>query len=323
MDRQLISPEFVEDAIACLRARGLSPAPFLDAVSGGEGAMSTASDGRLWWLIAQEIDDEFFGLAARPMRPGSFALLCHAVLHTATLEQALQRALLFLSVVLDRPRGRLVVDGGEAQIVLEDDAPRSAFAYRTYWLILMGVACWLVGRRIPLRRLEFACAAPEHRQDYRKFFGAPVQFDRAQTVLGFDAGFLKLPVIRNDKALRQFLREAPANILVRYRHDEGIAARVRGALARPPMQGWPVFEDLAKALHMSPATLRRGLRKDGQSFASIKDELRLAQAQKWLEGGAMSVAEIAAGLGYSEPSAFHRAYRKWTGRSPRQGGQGR
>ncbi len=142
--------------------------------------------GRLWWLIAETINDEFFGLAARPMRPGSFNLLCHAVLHAGTLERALRRALQFLNVVLDDPRGELRIRDGMAHVVLTDAGhPRPAFAYRAYWLILMGVVCWLIGRRIPLRTLDFACPAPVHRQDYHKFFGAPVLFDQPVTRLVF------------------------------------------------------------------------------------------------------------------------------------------
>lgn len=319
MERQIISPGFVEDALACLRAQGLAPGPVLAAA----GLPATVTDpisnqqyGRLWWLIAEAMQDEFFGLAARPMRPGSFAMLCHAVLHAGTLERALRRMLRFLALVLDDPRGELRVRGGEAEIVLSDaHGPRSAFAYRTYWLIVLGIACWLIGRRIPLRRLDFACPAPDHRRDYRQFFGAPVQFGRPASRLTFDADHLALPLIRNDAALHAFLREAPANILLRYRHEPGISAQVRARLAALPPADWPGFEALAGALEVSGATLRRRLRADGQSFAAIKDDLRLALAQKLL-AEPLSVAEISARLGYSEPSAFHRAFVKWTGHSP-------
>lgn len=320
MERHNITPGFVEDALASLRQRGLDTAPFMAAAGLPEevtGPVTNVQYGRLWWSIADAIQDEFFGLAARPMRPGSFDLLCYAVLHSGTLERALRRALLFLDVVLDDPRGELRIRDGMAHVVLTDRGlPRPAFAYRAYWLILMGVACWLVGRRIPLRYLDFACPAPVHRQDYRKFFGAPVLFDRPSTRLVFDSSYLALPVIRSDVALESFLREAPANILIRYRHDHETSSRIRARLAAMPASAWPSFETIAKALGMSSATLRRRLRADGQSFGAIKDELRSVQAQRLLQEKALSVAEVAAELGYSEPSAFYRAFQKWVGQSP-------
>lgn len=320
MDRRMISPLFVQDALDGLRAADIPVAPLL-ARAGIDADLSapvTADQfGALWLAMADAMQDEFFGLAARPMRPGSFALMGHAVLHAGTLEQALHRALRFLRVVLDAPHGQLLVTGGQAQVVLSDpDGPRSAFAYRTFWLILHGMACWLVGRRIPLQRVDFACAPPGDRIEYRVFFGAPVRFDQPHSLLAFDAGYLKLPIHRSEQALKQFLRGAPANLLVRYRHDAGLSARVRDRLRGRAATDWPGFDALAADLRLSPATLRRRLRAEGQSFAAIRDELRFAEAQRLLRDTAMTVAELAQQLGFSEPSAFHRAFLKWSGQSP-------
>ncbi|NIH76592.1 AraC-like DNA-binding protein [Ochrobactrum sp. P20RRXII] len=320
MERHNIAPGFVEDALESVRVRGMDTAALMAKIGLPETVTEPVTNveyGRLWWLIAETINDEFFGLAARPMRPGSFNLLCHAVLHAGTLERALRRALQFLNVVLDDPRGELRIRDGMAHVVLTDAGhPRPAFAYRAYWLILMGVVCWLIGRRIPLRTLDFACPTPVHRQDYHKFFGAPVLFDQPVTRLVFSSSYLSLPIIRSDVALDSFLREAPANILIRYRHDNDLSARVRAQLNALPITDWPSFEELAKGLGMSVPTLRRRLRGEGQSFGTIKDELRFVIAERLLQENRLSVAEVAAELGYSEPSAFYRAFHKWMGQSP-------
>ncbi|MDN7747607.1 AraC family transcriptional regulator [Burkholderia multivorans] len=320
MGPQMISPGFVEDALACMRRQGLPIAPVLHAAGLPPVVREPVTPqqyGGLWLEIASALDDEFFGLAARPMRRGSFTLLCHAVLNAGTLEKALRRALQFLRVVLDEPHGELVVADGLAQIVLApSDTPYPAFAYRTFWLILLGVACWLIGRRIPLQRIDFACASPAQRSDYHRFFGVPVHFDRPDSRLTFNAAYLSLPTIRSAQALKTFLRGAPGNLLVRYRHDTGWVARTRTHLKALPAAEWPDFDTLAARLGTTPPTLRRRLRSEGQSFASIKDELRGALAQSLLREQTLSVAAIAAALGFTEPSAFHRAFRKWTGTSP-------
>lgn len=316
----MIAPGFVEDALDCLRRQGRAVAPVLAGAGLSAplaGPVSADQYGRLWLLMAEALDDEFFGLAARPMRPGAFVLLCHAVLHAGTLERALHRALRFLAVVLEDPVGTLQLQDGAAQVLLTDrGAPRSAFAHRTYWLILHGLACWLVGRRIPLRRVDFAGPPPGRRADYRLFFGAPVHFDQPHSRLVFDAAYLALPVKRSEAALRAFLRGAPANLLVRYRHDTGLATRIRAQLRTTAPADWPTFEALAARLGRAPATLRRHLRAEGQSFAALKDEIRAELAQALLRGTDRSATRIATDLGFSEPSAFHRAFRKWTGQSP-------
>jgi len=318
--RRMISPFFVEEAVDCLRRHGKAPGPVLAALglpARIDAPVSAESYGALWLAVAAEIDDEFFGMGGRPMRRGSFTLLCHCVLHAKTLEQALGRALRFLNVVLEDPGGRLDVADGLAQIVLTDrgDA-RSAFAYRTYWILLHGIACWLIGRRIPLRMVDFRCAEPAHGADYRLFFGAPVRFSQPASRLAFDASLLKLPVARSDEALKQFLRNAPANILVRYRYDAGLGASVRKRLRQVPPASWGAFDDLAAQMRMSPSTLRHRLQAEGQNYAAIRDEIRRDLAIEMLQTTALGVGEIAARLGFSEPSAFHRAFRKWTARSP-------
>ncbi len=315
----MIAPGFVEDALDCLRQQGRDVRPVLAAAGLSErldGPVSAETYGRLWLAMVEATGDEFFGLGARPMRAGAFALMCHAVLHAGTLDRALHRALKFLRVVLEDPHGRLFIADGQAQVVLAAGGPaRSAFAYRTFWLILMGLACWLIGRRIPLYRVDFGCPPPE-RADYRLFFGAPVRFHQPASRLTFDAAYLKLPVIRSEAALDNFLRGAPGNLLLRYRHDAGPAAAVRERLRALPPADWPRFEAMAAQLAIPPATLRRRLRAAGQSYATMKDEIRNGQAQHLLRDTRLDVAGIAAELGFSEPSAFHRAFRKWTGQSP-------
>ncbi|MCE1237896.1 MAG: AraC family transcriptional regulator [Hyphomicrobiales bacterium] len=319
-ERRMIRPSFVEEALDALRRRCLPTAPVLAAAglpSEVEEPVSAEAYGRMWLALAAVMEDEFFGLGGRPMRPGSFVLLCHALLHSRTLEQALRRALRFLAVLLDDPRGELAIADGLAEIRLHDaDAPRSAFAYRTFWIVLHGVACWLVGRRIPLRLVDFRCSEPVGVADYRRFFGAPVRFDRPASRIVFDARHLALPIDRSEKALKQFLRAAPANLLVRYRYDAGLVATIRTRLRTTAPTEWPDFAATARALRLSPSTLRHRLRQEGRSWQGIRDEIRRDLAIEALTASERSVAEIAGRLGFAEPSAFHRAFRKWTGKSP-------
>lgn len=320
MDRKTIAPVFVEDAVEALRHRGIDAGPILLSVGLPAQVVSPVSArqyGRMWLAMAEAADDEFFGLGARPMRPGSFALLCYAVLHAGTLERALRRALRFLRIVLDDPGGDLELREGLATIVLTDrNGPRSAFAYRTFWLILHGIACWLVGRQLPLRQVDFASPPPERENDHRMFFGAPVRFNQPNSLITFDASLLSLPIVRSEQQLRHFLRDAPANILIRYRHEVGRTALIRAQLRASPVSEWPDFDTMAHRMKLSPASLRRSLRAEGQSYQVIKDELRAAIARSLLRESSLTVAEIAVEVGFAEPSAFYRAFRSWTGMSP-------
>jgi AraC-like DNA-binding protein len=319
-ERRMIAPVFVDEALECLVRAALPYDDLLRTVGLSfpvEAPISAETYGALWLAITNRMGDEFFGLGGRTMIPGTFTLIGHSVLHAGSLRRALPRALRFLGVTIVDPHGELVVADGMAQIVLRDAGPaRSAFAYRTLWIMLHGLACWLIGRRIPLRLVDFRCPEPSRGADHRLFFGAPVRFDQEVSRLAFDETFLDLPIARSEKALKQFLRGAPANILVRHRYDAGLAANVRARLRRQKPGDWPTLEQMAASLRLPGSTLRRRLAQEGQSYAVIKEELRRDRAVTLLLSTEKTVGEVALELGFAEPSAFYRAFRKWTAKSP-------
>lgn len=320
MERHMISTGFVEEALDSLRRAGRSTETLLTRLGLPpvvDQPVSAKTFGRLWLAIAEELNDECFGLGERPMPRGSFTLLCHCVMHAPTLDRALRRALRFLNIILGEPTAQLDVRDGTAVVELKENGePRSAFAYRSYWIILHGLTCWLVGRRIPIRLVDFRCSEPTLSAEHRLFFGAPIRFSQTVSRLGFDASMLDLPIARNEQALRQFLRGAPANILIRYRYDAGTAAAIRRRMSQKGPAEWGSFADLARDMRMSSSTLRHRLHDEGQSYASIKDDIRRDLARDMLMNTSQSVSDIAARLGYSEPSAFYRAFKKWMGESP-------
>ena len=320
MSEVFISNAFVSEALDCAR-RGEVDIPSLlqraqiDAPSGGE--VSPEAFGRLWLGIAEAMNDEFFGNAARPMRPGSFTLMAHSVRTAPTVEVALRRALRFLRVAIDEPYGTLDITQGTAQITLHDGrTDRSAFAYRTYWVILHGLTCWLADARIPLQSLSFTCPPPWHKKDYRQFFGAPVEFKATIGAMRFDARYLKRPVNRSEAALKRFLRAAPGTFLIGYKFNEGTVSAVMKVLKAEEPLDWPTLPELAKQLEMSAATLRRQLLQQGHSYRSLKADLKRERAQTLLRETHLPVSDISHRLGYAEPSAFFRAFRAWTGKTP-------
>ncbi len=167
-----------------------------------------------------------------------------------------------------------------------------------------------------MRLIDFRGEEPRHCADYRQLFGAPVRFGQGASRLAFDSRYLILPTKRDEASLRRFLRGAPANILVRYAYDEGLSSAVRRRLRPLPPGDWPDLVGLARQLRMPASTLRHRLQQEGQTYRAIRDALRQELALQWLAEGRLGVADIAHELGFAEPSAFHRAFRKWTGATP-------
>ena len=317
---------FVASALQSLRARNLNADEYLADVGLSssllempQARVSAKHYGALWRTIALALDDEFFGQDSRRMKAGSFAMLCHAAVACKTLAQALDRSLRFYALILDDIAGTCERDRDEARIVLHErvaGASQRVFAHELLLMLLYGVSSWLVGRRIPVLRTEFSYPEPAYSAEYRLMYSADLSFDRPNTLIAFDAGYLNLPVVQNERSIKEFLRTAPESILIKYKNSSSLAARVRRRLRQCLPGEVPDFETLAEELSMTPATIRRRLHEEGESYQSIKDQLRRDLAISYLSHSSRSVMDIALELGFSERSAFHRAFRKWTGASP-------
>ena len=321
-----ISICFVAAALQGVRARDLNADELLANVGLSssllqvpQARVSAKHYGALWRTIALALDDEFFGQDSRRMKAGSFAMLCHSVLSCKTLGQALDRSLRFYALLLDDISGTSERDGNEARIILHERAAgagQRVFAHELLLLLLYGVSCWLVGRRIPILRTEFSYPEPAHSAEYRLMYCAELSFNRPNTLIAFDAGYLDLPVVQNERSIKEFLRTAPESILVKYKNGSSLTAKIRRRLRQFLPGEVPDFESLAEELNMTAATMRRRLHEEGESYQSIKDQLRRDLAIGYLSHSSRSVMDIALELGFSERSAFHRAFRKWTGASP-------
>jgi AraC-like DNA-binding protein len=100
--------------------------------------------------------------------------------------------------------------------------------------------------------------------------------------------------------------------------DDDVVERVRGELLKAARVGMPGVADVARALGVGVRTLQRQLRAQGTNFGMLSDEVRVCLARQYLGDRVLTIAEIAYLLGFSEPSAFTRAFRRWTGTSPQR-----
>ncbi|SOE93504.1 transcriptional regulator, AraC family [Burkholderia sp. D7] len=327
-ERGTIAGDLVEEALRCAERRGVERTGLL-ALAGIQPAalaaplarVSAAQYGRLWSAVADALDDEFFGQDSHPMRRGSFALLCHAALGSRDGAQALNRIAGFLRLVLDDLQCKIDIDPARVRIRLADTgtetrSSRPMFVYATAFIMIYGLLCWLVGRRIPVLATHLRCPEPVASDEYRLMFCDAMFFDQPASYVDLAPDCVTLPVVQTAATLKVFLREAPANFIVKYRNPDSLAARIRRKLRQSPPVDWPDSEAIATALNMAEATLRRRLKQEGATYQSIRDALRRDLAIARLADTTQTIAEIAHALGFAEPSAFHRAFRKWTGVRP-------
>ncbi|SAL81870.1 AraC family transcriptional regulator [Caballeronia arvi] len=279
----------------------------------------------LYRALAIELDDEMPGVFSRPLRSGTLKFLCLSLLDAANLETAMHRFGQYFHIVLDDFRfesrrselvGSLVLHPGVT------GTPASVLGQELMLKLAHGVASWLIGQRIPLLQVQFAFDRPPHALEYLYLFPGPAKFDCGQTSMQFSTTYFDMPVRQRKANLRRFLARAPEDWIFVSFSEQFFSHRVREYLASR-LPDIPTIEEAATGLHCSVRTLCRHLAAENTAFQVLKDELRRDIAIQRLTGTRDAIAAIAGDVGFADPSAFHRAFRHWTGSTPaayRRGG---
>jgi AraC-like DNA-binding protein len=303
------------DVHALLLRAGISPS-LLDS------PLSRVTQGQyaaLMLVLRRVTRDELWGLCSRPLKLGSFVQSCRMLVHCRTLGDVLTQGFQFYHLMLDDFVPRLQISQGVASVRLThrvSQTPQLAYAQRTFGFYCYGLACWLVARRIPLLDVIYPESDAQYRSDAGRLFQAPLRFEQDSMGFRFEASWLDLPVVQTPQSLAEFLRQAPASLIIKYRDQTSLTERIRRLLRRSLAQELPSLEDVSHALAMTPQTLRRRLRDEGQGYQAIKDDLRRDVAITYLGQPELTLLDIANRLGFSEASTFHRAFKAWTGVSP-------
>lgn len=325
MQKDTVSAYFIRAAVGRLspeaKSRVLrSVAIPQELLSAANARVPAASFAALWMAVANEMDDEFFGLDHRRMKVGSFALLCHSVLHSENLGQALKGILRGLALFLDDVSGTLQIQDDRATISIANriaSPEDKRFADETILIMVHGLMCWLAGKRIALSQARFSGAQPPYAREYSVMFSEHLLFNAPSTSIHFDGRLLNAAVVQNATTLKTFLRNAPQSVFLKYKNANSLTAQLRRRL-RGSIGGtdWPILDEIAREFNVAPTTLRRRLEAEGASFQGVKDDLRRDAAIHYLCHTQLSVSDIAELLCYQDASAFRRAFKKWTGMQP-------
>jgi len=176
--------------------------------------------------------------------------------------------------------------------------------------------CLLTGGTARALRVELARPRPAEPHAYRRFFAAPVRFGAARGMIAYDEAALLAPLERSDARLAAILRQQADARLQRLPPHSNLIEQVRARLRQRCQAGAPSCANIAAEQWMSERTLRRRLRAVGADFRTLLDDVRRERALQLLHADQLSISEIAQDLGFSDATAFGRAFRRWTGASP-------
>jgi AraC-like DNA-binding protein len=157
---------------------------------------------------------------------------------------------------------------------------------------------------------------PEEAAEFEKTLGCPVRTRQDWDGVEIARASWNLPLRRRDSVLQGLLERQADEMLGRLRRPDTESAALEAVLARRVAGGDTAIASVARELGTSSRTLQRRLAAEGTSYQAVLDRVRRGAAEGYLADSTLSVGEVAYLLGYSEPAAFHRAFRRWRGLTP-------
>ena len=276
---------------------------------------------RAWRLAATLTRDEALGIhLAESLPRGALDLIEYALRSSPNLGKGLDRLARYGRLLSDRVAARTHRKGEGLLFLVHDTATTPLHPARAEFALAVALklARDSTGADITPVRVSFAHPAPDNTAEHRRFFHGRVRFAAGSSSMSLSASDASRPMREADAALAGIIRRRLENALGdRDRSSAGaMSTRVRRMLVEHLGQSVLTLDAVATALAVSRRTLTRRLAEERASFRHILDEVRSDFARALLQDRSLSIGDIAFFLQYSEPAAFHRSFRRWTGRTP-------
>ena len=265
------------------------------------------------------MDDELMGFGSQAQKLGCWATMTELAANAPNLGEALKRLTRFYRLIPWGLSSKLEIHNELASISLTPSVPNAEFdpyLYESFLFYIHRTANWLIGRQIPLHRVDFSFNQPPQAMEYQNLFlTQDIHFQQGRAQIQFSASLLATRINISGQALAKFLNHVNFAMITQSYTSKSWHYKVGSAL-EARLQANPTFADIAKILGLHPHTLRNYLRQEGFQYQDIKDRVRCDSAIFHLSSAGCSVEETAALIGFSEPSAFIRSFKKWTGAKP-------
>ncbi len=274
---------------------------------------------RLWHMAIELTGKTDLGLylGTHP-NDENMGLLGHIFFNNTTLEKALRQYERFYKIFNEGMHIELVMDDNLVSIQYICDTPEAYCIPDMERTLSVSIhrAREYISDKLKIEYVAFQHEAPEYLDSYHQAFPCPLKFGQAHSAIVFQRRFLDYRLPHRSNYLHKLLTRHVESLVKRIAPKPKFQDRVRRTIAKRMAKDSIDAEHIADALCMSRNTLYRRLKNEGVSFHDLVDEVRQRKAKKYLASKKHSLSDIAFLLGFSELSAFSRAFKRWTGTSP-------
>lgn len=272
--------------------------------------------------IMRELDDEFLGLGQRKQPVGSFNMMCRSCISAKSIRRSMKRAANFWNLFENTWHHQVIIEGDTAIYRLE---PIAGHVVLNQYLVDANLSaihrfhCWLAGQFIPILKVNKTASQPHYYKEHEAlYYGAKTDYKARFNQIEFQVQRLNTEIIQTPDNLDQYLLGTNLSLLYQAKNYRVISDQVRHWLEKNIRRGTDqaTLAQAARHFQMSHQVLHRRLLAEGASFKEIKKQTRRDIAINLLFDGSHKIEEISHLVGFSEPSAFIRAFKQWTGYTP-------
>jgi len=272
------------------------------------------------WRTAQELSgNPHFGLhMGEQVRPGYFNVLAYLLMNSPTLKDALAQCMRFQRLISEGGSLTYRIEGEFTYLVYAPSEDEGLFSHHQIEAVMVCMLCfsrWLAGVEFSALEASFTHSAPEDISEHQRIFNCPLQFDAPQNQFKISTDLLQQPLPDADPSLFQ-IHEQQANQKLGQFSAGDYSERIKSLLQQRLSSGGFDRESIARELATSPRNLQRKLQAEDTSYNELLDAVRRTQAVSLLADSDYSLTEIALLLGFTETSAFHRAFKRWFQQTP-------
>jgi AraC-like DNA-binding protein len=270
---------------------------------------------------------ELTGEPALGLRLGEHAnsamlpVVSHLTQHATTLGQAIDTIVRYSSILAHGYSPQLIQSGERVTLSVPPLRGDVSAVRLTAEFVQTGFLRLLrqyVGPTVLPFAASFAYPEPAYAAEYRKVFGGVERFGQAFTGVEFPRAWLAHAQPYRHADLHALLQTHAEAELARIERGGSMVARVQRILARQSPRELPTMAEVALQLELSARTVARKLLAEGMTYAELLEDRRTSAAKGLLESRRFSIQEAAAAMGFADAPAFHRAFKRWTGLTPKQ-----
>ena len=322
----MISVAAMTGLLEAIRDAGADPDQILrtfevepSVLANAEGFIPCAVFARILEEAARATGDDCFGLHfGERYNPKNIGPLAYAVLNSPTVGEADAQVARYIKLYNQAGQASAIIEGQRAYmryVLTSLDTP--ARQQNEYGMaVRLNTIRMMVGSQWAPLEVQFAHEAPADISEHQRIFSAPVLFGYPTNNFVVEREFLERQVPAADTRLFGVMKRYLERVIEEMPQEEGVLSSVRRAVAESVSNGEPSLGRIAKTMAMSPRTLQRHLKERGTDFKNLVDDTRRRFALTYLKDRRNALTEIAFLLGYSDASAFNRAFKRWTGLAP-------